>query len=162
MVNAPSSHAPSSLCTREGKALIKVKVQRKMATAATALLTQENAIPEATPAPQHPLGGGGGEEVEMAAANEVGEESGVREEPSPTSPLLPLPANFMSALNMMPQPAQSNGGQEVKKEGANVEELVLGPGPKEELVEKFKKGNISSLDGQFLGITVPTLRGIYW
>ena len=68
---------------------------------------------------------------------------------SPTSPQLPLP-DFMTALNMKPQFAPSQqqqlqqGGEDGKALEAPVEavkeQLVLGPGPKEALAEKFKQG----------------------
>lgn len=107
-----------------------------MATAASVHLpVQENASPNLQP-PQSSV-----EEEAMDTGAGVAVGGGSAAQPSPTSPLLPLPENFISALNMKPQGAQepSSGGQQAeKKEEANGE-LVLGPGSKEELAEKFKK-----------------------
>lgn len=74
------------------------------------------------------------------------EERSFSQTSSPTSPLIPLP-DFMTALNMKPQTGTErggSGGEGVESEGvakfAKEEKLVLGLGPKEVLIEKFKKG----------------------
>jgi hypothetical protein len=109
-------------------------------TAASALPAEENA----TPALQAQQNGGEGGETATGDRNGVGEVSVSAATPSPTSPLLPLPATFMTALNMKPQTAQGGGGQDTmveKKSAINVEDedLTLGPGTRELLAEKFKK-----------------------
>ncbi len=76
-----------------------------------------------------------------AAAN--GEEKQASPAPSTppsslSSPLLPLP-DFMTALNMMPLGKPPEGKGEGQEPPAVKEELDLGPGPKEVLIQKFKQ-----------------------
>lgn len=71
--------------------------------------------------------------------SEIAPGQSVSEGSSPTSPQLPLP-DFLTALNMQAQHlAQSNGG--TKQEGVvKSEGMVVGPGPKQVLLDNFKKG----------------------
>lgn len=78
------------------------------------------------------------EEMETIPASESGVSTSSLTS-SPTSPLLPLP-DFMTALNMKPQPVQSKDAEQEGVKKAEEKKLVLGPGPKEVLIEKFKHG----------------------
>ena len=92
-------------------------------------------------------------EHQEAAAN--GEEKQASPAPSSppsslNSPLLPLP-DFMTALNMMPSGKPPQGttvsegvGQQPAppREVPQEEQMTLGPGPKEVLIEKFKQSKL--------------------
>ena len=93
-----------------------------------------------------------GTDMEVSVPSSQEQESSPAPTPpsSLSSPLLPLP-DFMTVLNMRSNPTQgagSGGGAnppEVENEEEEESNLSLGPGSKEVLVEKFRKGELSAI-----------------
>lgn len=81
--------------------------------------------------------------LEEMETSEIAPEQAASQGSSPTSPLLPLPDVLLTALNMGAQRrAQSNGAGVNQGGMVRSEELILGPGAKEILLEKFKEGSL--------------------